>query len=117
MLDSLLEHARHHWHLDDPIGDETRRDHLEAAERATGKRPAGLDGPPLPVCVVHIWTWWHDLARVRRSNGWGPEPIGHADILAWAILTQSAPRPAEVAAILALDQAYLAHLAGRQTKE
>ena len=102
--------------MSDPVGEsgQTRREHLEAAWRATGIRPAALDGPLCPASLAHLWAWWHELARTRRSHGWGPEPLSYPDILAWALLTQSSPRPAEVAALLALDQAYLAHLAARQ---
>jgi len=53
---------------------------------------------------------------VRRNNGFGPEPIGHADILAWAMLTDSQPRPSEIRAIAALDAAFLDHVAKRKER-
>ena len=78
----------------------------------TGRRPKALDGPECPFGLVHVWNWWRDLSATRRS-GWTPEPIGYADIMAWALLTDSRPRPAEVGAIVALDRAFLDHIAKR----
>jgi len=47
------------------------------------------------------------LHRCRRSNGFGPEPLGWSDIDAWARLTGSLPRPGEIGALLRLDRVWL----------
>lgn len=68
---------------------------------------ARLDAiPPPPAAVEHLWAWWHDLHAGRRY-GWGPEPIGYADIEAWSRLTGAAPRPAEVRVLLRIDREWL----------
>ena len=36
----------------------TIRAQLEAIAKKTGKRPARLDGPPLPAEIAYIWQWY-----------------------------------------------------------
>jgi hypothetical protein len=80
-------------------------------ERQTGKRPAGLEGPPLPADGEHVWHWFLDLSAARGSNGFGPNPISYPDLAAWVAMTGIIVTPSEVAALLALDREYLAELA------
>ena len=70
-----------------------------------------MDGPRLPADAAHLWGWFCELAGARGSNGYGPNPIGYQDILAWATLTGTAPYPAEVSVILELDRLYLSETA------
>lgn len=85
-----------------------KRQHLERVESRTGRRPPELDTPPIPAWAEHIVDWWAELNAARGGNGMGPNPIGWADLAAWASLTATTPSPFEVRAILALDQAWLA---------
>jgi len=86
----------------------TEREHLLSVERQTGRRPAALDGPELPVDGAHVWYWFLELSAGRGSDGFGPNQIAWLDLLAWTTLTGAIIRPAEVEAIMALDRAWLA---------
>lgn len=61
----------------------------------------------MPAECVHLWRWFVELSAARGSNGWGPNPISYLDIEAWSRLTRTIINPAEVRAIIALDQAFL----------
>jgi len=63
------------------------RQHLEAAERQSGRAPEGLAGPACPDLLARRWDWFLELDRARRHGGFGPEPLAYADIEAWARLT------------------------------
>mgnify|MGYP001627226070 CR=1 FL=1 len=73
-----------------------------------GRRLAALDVPPLPEEAEHIWAWFQELNLARTGSGFGPNPLSHAEIDAWARLTGRAPSPAEVQALRALDVCWLA---------
>lgn len=77
---------------------------MESAKRALAEIYAA---PPCPAAVLHLWGWWVELARGRRSGGFGPEPLGWSDIEAWSRLTGSLPRPHEVRVLLDLDREWL----------
>lgn len=89
----------------------TERDHLESVERQTGRRPAALDGPDLPADGAHVWGWFLALQNARGSNGFGANPIGWLDILAWRDLTGTLVHPSEVEAIMAVDRVWMAEQA------
>ena len=93
--------------LDSPRADGTSlRDHLEAAEAATGETLfEEIDIPPE---AEHLWLWFWDLHAGRGSNGWGPAPIGYADIEAWSRLYGTEPTPWEVQTLRQMDNSYLA---------
>lgn len=76
--------------------------------------PEQLRGPELPDCLAHVWQWFGDLSAARGGNGWGPNPIGYADVAAWAALTRRDPTAAEVDLLMALDRRYLAAVASRR---
>ncbi len=107
-LEDLTHFAEHQFALNRQHPDgSTERDHLESVERQTGRRPAALDGPPLPPDVAHVWFWFLELSAARGSNGWGPNALGFADIFAWISLTGTLTRPPEIAAILMLDRLWM----------
>lgn len=113
----LLDHARHQFGLSRRLPDGTsRRDHYDAVERQTGRRPPALDGPALPSAVEHLWDWFVELNAARGSTGFGPAPLGYAEIRAWAALTDRQPSPWEVETLKTLDEAWLASLADSASK-
>lgn len=88
----------------------TRRDHLEAAAKAgSSAAQAELDAAAAADAgpAAYLWDWFMELHAARGSNGFGPSPIGFADLAAWAQLTKRAPTAFEVMALRALDHAYL----------
>lgn len=63
----MIEFAEHQLGLLKPAGPRpkkgpdkriTIRAQLEAMAKKTGKRPARLDGPPLPDEIAYIWQWY-----------------------------------------------------------
>lgn len=104
------------FRLAEARGDVTLREHLEAVERQTGRRPRDLDGPPLPDCVAHVWSWWQDLHVARGGTGFGPAPIGWQDVAAWSALTGTITRPAEIRLLMDIDRAWLEAQADVQRK-
>jgi hypothetical protein len=87
-----------------------QRVHLEALAKRC--REAGrpipdacriLDRYAIPDALEYVWDWFWELSRTRRAGMAGPEPIGYADVDAWARLTDRRPTPAEVEALLSLD--------------
>lgn len=55
-----------------------------------------------------------EASSARRSNGWGPDPLGWVDLDAWVRLTGADPRPAEIRLILDIDRAWMRALAARR---
>jgi hypothetical protein len=86
----------------------TLGEHLAAAA-AAGSVRAALDllGPDLPLAAAHLWQWFLELDSARGSNGWGLNPVGYAEIEAWARLTRRSPAPWEIEILRALDRARL----------
>ena len=73
--------------------------------RRTGKNL--LDDEPLfPPLFEHLWSWFFRLSR-RRGGGFGPSPLTHQDIFAWATLSGITPNPWEVLQLEMLDDLYL----------
>ncbi len=52
--------------------------------------------------------WFGELSSARGSSGFGANPIGFAEILAWANLTHRAPTPFEVGVLHRIDATLLA---------
>ncbi|MBF0375536.1 MAG: hypothetical protein HQL39_19265 [Alphaproteobacteria bacterium] len=57
----------------------------------------------MPAAVGHLWDWFCELNAARGGTGFGPAPVGHVEIEAWARLTGRGPSPWEVAALRGLD--------------
>lgn len=71
-----------------------------------------LEGPPLPVALAYLWGWFTELASARGGNGLGGvNPIGYAEMDAWARLRALDPTPFEIDVLRRLDQSYLTILA------
>lgn len=80
-------------------------DHYEAmARKGRRKKPKG---PSLHPGVVHLWNAFAQLSAARTNNGFGPNPIPYSEIDAYSRLTAQSFDPWEVAAIRALDDAYI----------
>lgn len=112
-----MEFGQHAFRLDRPdkSGVSLRAKLLKVAER-TGKLPAELrDEPQLSAPAAQVYGWFNELAAAR-SSGFGPNPIGYQDILAWAIVTRRRVAPWQVQAIRALDGQML-KLAGDETRK
>lgn len=106
-----MEFARLQFALSVPEGDAgTRRDHLEAAARSgSSAAQAELDeaAAAVPGAGRYLWEWFLELHSARGSTGFGPAAISWSEIDAWARLSGRRPTSMEVAAIRALDHAYL----------
>lgn len=64
----------------------TIRAQLEAMAKKTGKRPARLDGPPLPDEVAYIWQWYCSARPIDSL----------AELKAWADLHGRRLKPHEI---------------------
>jgi hypothetical protein len=105
----LIAHAAHEFGLDAPAGDGyTRRTHLRAAWKSTGRKPAELDGPALPAPLAHAWDWYQELDAARSGSGFGPNPVGYVELQAWAQLTGTRPSLFELECLRALDETFFA---------
>lgn len=54
-----------------------------------------------------LWQWFLDLHRARSFHGAGPNPINFGEIHAYAMLAGLPLRPEDVAAIRAVDDAWI----------
>lgn len=81
------------------------RDHLAAVARATGKRPAELDLPPLPATLVPLWAIYLQLDAGRGSGGFGAAAIGWQDIAAWQGITRQPLSGWEAETLIRTDSA------------
>lgn len=79
---------------------------LEAVLRAhlAGQSPL----PSVPEPARLYWRWFTDLCRTRTSNGYGPNPIGYAEIEAYTRLYGWPLEPRHVDMIMALDRVWMA---------
>ncbi|WP_198368758.1 phage tail assembly chaperone [Roseomonas rosulenta] len=75
-----------------------------AAQRQTGRIPAGLMGPPRPAGSDAVWRAFGELDAQRQHSDAGiPQPIQHRDVEAWCRTMRVPLHPAEIVAVLALD--------------
>lgn len=70
----------------------------------------------MPPSIAHIWEFFIELQRRRKSNGYGPIPLQYVDIEAWERLTHRKLDLWELQAILGIDDAYLI-MSGKKTKQ
>ena len=87
--------------------DRLRRQMVDALERH-------LAGGPLrvPEAGRLVWGWFVALSGARGYGFAGPNPIGFAEIAAYAALTRQPMRPDHVELLRALDATWLQHQAG-----
>lgn len=105
----MLLFAKGQFELDKPRKDgSTTRQHLMKVWEMTGVPPAELvDLPPMPELAMAVWEAFSELSRFRGSNGFGPNSISPGLMLDWCRLTGARLNSWEVAAIAALDDAFL----------
>lgn len=107
LSEALKDHAKAVFKLNQQQPDgKTLRDHLEAAERSTGRRPADLDVPPLPPACADVWQLFLQL-RQRSGGGFGPQPLDEPRLLAWCQLHGQRLTSWEVETIFGLDNVWL----------
>ena len=78
------------------------------AQLALGRPVEELHHDPLPEEAQYLWEWFAELSNSRQSGGFGPNPISHLDMQAWASLKRLTLEPFEVDALRAIDAVYLA---------
>jgi hypothetical protein len=76
------------------------------------RMPPELRSPPCPEQVLYVWRWYQELALRRQSNGFGPLPITHSEIEAWAKRRGIALSAWEQDALDALEEVFLRVQAG-----
>jgi hypothetical protein len=82
----------------------TKAEHLLQA----GQAPPTVD---VPAELQHVWEWFWDLSEARAPGFSGPGALGYGEIAAWAALTGARPTAREIAALRAMDGAFLAEAA------
>ncbi|MCM2440709.1 hypothetical protein HGO34_13390 [Agrobacterium vitis] len=71
--------------------------------------------PRLPVGSEILWSWFQDLNQTRSFGFSAPNAITYGEIDAYARLTGAPIAPRHVAALLAMDAAYLRFHQKRQS--
>ncbi|ASP85482.1 hypothetical protein CDO26_13300 [Sinorhizobium meliloti] len=72
--------------------------------------------PRLPEAGRLFWQWFGELNSARTWHQAGPNPISHAEIEAWARLNRWPVQSRHVAAIRALDDAWLENFYSKRSK-
>jgi hypothetical protein len=102
-----VEFAQHQFQLAKKQADgRSLRDHLESVQRQTGRTPPELVGPTLLPMCSHWWAWWHELAE-GRQQGLALSTFAWSEIGHWAQLTKRDIDPVDVAALRAIDRAFI----------
>lgn len=88
------------------------------ARRLVAALQAHLDGgPPVPPeGSLPLWNAFGALSAARTWHAAGPNPISYPEIAAYAVLMRWPFEPRHVAALRAMDRAWIAHVSrqGRQ---
>ena len=86
----------------------TLREAFASFERARGKKhPEDVSPDPLPREVAYVMEWFWELHSCRPVGPAGFLPVPASEILAWAQLHRTQPRPWELHVLRALDSAFL----------
>lgn len=87
----------------------TLRDHLEAVERLTKKRPQQLNEQiELPVSMRECWQWFLSLNNTR-SSGFGASPITYQEMWCYFDLQGIEPEQWEIDIIKMFDNISLSY--------
>lgn len=81
---------------------------------AVRKAHSGSSKPPIPEAGRLLWSFFVELSTARTGNGFGPNPISHLQIAAWARLHRWPIHPHHIAIIRALDDAWLEQAYSKQ---
>lgn len=78
--------------------------HLErAAAQGVDRAVRALEGPPMPEALQYLHNWLYELHGRSGVDLGGLSPLTYGTIAAWAQLTDRAPQPHDVQALLMLD--------------
>lgn len=84
----------------------TLRDHLErSAESGSAIARAHLVEPEYPDELTYLLNWAYALVGRSGAGMAGLAPLSHAEVQAWALLTDARPEPWEIGALMELDAA------------
>lgn len=72
-----------------------------------GMAPDDPTAPDIPWAGARVWGMFLELNRTRASGGFGPSPINHHEIEAWAHIRREPVRPWESDIIKELDALFL----------
>ena len=104
MRERLAEFGVNEFDLAAPVeGGGTKRDHLEAAQRATRKPMEELQ-MQCPPGMLHLWGYFCELSNARHSG----QSITFSEIKAWSDLCGVVLTPYEIGVIRRLDREFLA---------
>lgn len=87
----------------------TPRDRMQDLLQEALRQSLRGNAATIPAGGHLFWRWFNDLNRTRTGNGYGPNPIGHAEIDAYAKLYRWPLEPRHVDMILAMDRVWLDH--------
>jgi hypothetical protein len=65
------------------------------------------DAPEVPIAGQRVWGLFLALNMARTGNGFGPNPLGNAEIEAYARMAREPIRPFEFEMLRALDGVFL----------
>lgn len=85
----------------------TQREHLQQVEKATGKKPKELDGPPIPLNGMFVWDSFLDIHQGRSYGMSGPNPLSWEAISAWCNLNEIVLSSWEIGMIKSLDSIWV----------
>lgn len=105
----MLAYVAHHAAADRVLADgTTQRVWWEASAKAGNREArAALVPPRFPQAISYLHRWFCELSAARGAGMSGPLPITHVGIDAWSRLMEIRPFPHEVAALFAMDSAWL----------
>lgn len=84
----------------------TLRDHAESSARGGSEAAIrALTEPDFPDELGYLLTWAHSLVGRSGVGMAGLAPLSHAEVVAWAALTDSRPEPWEIDALMEIDAA------------
>ena len=85
----------------------TLREHLESAERQTGRVPQRLDIEPIPIWAVWHVRAWSDICSGRSHTGMGLTPLTWMDLSAWRSFSGYRITPRDVKIIRHIDNVWI----------
>lgn len=79
-------------------------------------KPDQLKIPKPPSFVLYLWGYWQQINRRRSGNGFGPNPLNDDDLDRWGRPRGIRLDLWEREAILAIDDAFIAHTVAEASK-
>ena len=118
-MTAFVAFAEHQFELDKIVEGSTVREHLEVAQRHSGRVPEMLaNAPPLPDGCETLWRDFVHLRENAGGNGFGPNRIAYGEIDAYQRLGGFRFEAWEIDAIRRTDTAFMIHnAASRKERE